>query len=586
MDGKTPRDTSLNDDEVLIRQTLEYFSYSELPTIGFLEKSSDRAIELINKGNEAFIKSPQSMSTVEIYTEALANVPNSNNELLARCYANRSAVLCNCKFYKDSLKDIDKALEVGYPDHLKSKLYARRAKNLSSIDPKMHKEIKKAVASARYWMEKIDNDADKNKIRNSLDDLKKNHNKTSINYDTDLNVPAIPLDNDKILRASSAIAFKYSKEFGRHIVATRDIEAGESLSMQKIYASTLLSDCCYTRCWNCSKQARSSVPCSKCTNVIFCDEICRDSAWNEYHDVECKVISAMPVKSITNIDIIGLRVTIKAYKEAGDLSSLKKNLKEIDSLTDPITRGFTESAFDETKYASVYTLNRRLSTLEERSIYCVKSAYILQYLAAVTEILGGKKFNNYQDFVNDELAVFLGALLFINMVITTQNAFKTLFMNRPDGYEECYYILMPLVCLYNHSCDENVIACVDRDISTVCAVDIIKKGQQLFINYGQPYLNSPTIARRQHLKNYFGFTCECIACVRNWGPGTKFPSYRDLSIPREIKNNLAGIEMKIIQLAINQKIFIHHNVQYPFRNFYKTLEKILITALNTYAQLT
>lgn len=159
-------------------------------------------------------------------------------------------------------------------------------------------------------------------------------------------------------------------------------------------------------------------------------------------------------------------------------------------------------------------------------------------------------------------------------------------MNRPDGYEECYYILMPLVCLYNHSCDENVIACVDRDISTVCAVDIIKKGQQLFINYGQPYLNSPTIARRQHLKNYFGFTCECIACVRNWGPGTKFPSYRDLSIPREIKNNLAGIEMKIIQLAINQKIFIHHNVQYPFRNFYKTLEKILITALNTYGKCT
>lgn len=95
-----------------------------------------------------------------------------------------------------------------------------------------------------------------------------------------------------------------------------------------------------------------------------------------------------------------------------------------------MTKGFTGNVYDETKYASVYTLKRGINTVPERS----KSSYIacrlLYTLVETTDMLGNKKYENFKDLANDDLAVFLGAIIFRNIEITGNN-----------GVNVCIFIL-------------------------------------------------------------------------------------------------------------------------------------------------
>lgn len=304
-------------------------------------KNVEIAAAHMDRGNAAFQEGNAWVSSLW-YTKAIVYA-TANSPDQARAYANRSAAFIQMALYDHCLLDIDRALKIGYPDNLKTKLYVRQAKSLIALDQKVSARVQESLANARVWSEQID-EVNREKVIRTLDSLNPESSPkcSNIIWNNDIFIPETPTDNPKILGASAAIKLKYTKKLGRHVVATRDLAAGETLAVQKAFVTIpMYGDCMclstdnifYDFCWNCAVRILSGVPCPQCVNVIYCNEQCRDKAWNEYHDIECPIINSMLVATTSTIAFITCRITIKAIKEAGTLQALKKKLKKINSNT-------------------------------------------------------------------------------------------------------------------------------------------------------------------------------------------------------------------------------------------------------------
>lgn len=292
-------------------------------------KSISRSVQLRDQANQIFITEPkfpgklQMDAIIETYTKSVAYAPTRSREL-SLAYANRSAALFKAKLYEDCLRDIERALQLDYPSKLKAKLFARKAQTLIILNSSVNSESKKALEEARHWLEKMDLTGNGRKIVEKT--LSNPEEMAGIEKPRKLlnderNLPQVPNDNPKIPGASSAIKFGYSKKFGKHIIAARDIKPGEVLFVERAYAAVVDIEKSYTHCENCLKQTWSAIPCDHCVEAIYCSEICRDSAWIDHHDIECQVIGL-----VRGTPRMSLRLVVKAVKEAGGLQALKDQL--------------------------------------------------------------------------------------------------------------------------------------------------------------------------------------------------------------------------------------------------------------------
>ncbi|XP_057331019.1 SET and MYND domain-containing protein 4-like [Microplitis mediator] len=532
-------------DENSIKKMIQHLIENDaLPSIKRESKNEETAKKKLEEGNKMISSAPLD-KLIEIYNEVIAYALPSS-ELLARGFANRSAALTNGGMYEDSSKDIERALEIGYPDNLKAKLYARKAKNLLALNSMMSSEVDDAITQANIWVEKMD-DNNRKRVKSSLDQLKikKSSKKPFKFWEINVFLPKIPDDNPKILRASGAIGIKNSETFGRHLVATKDIKAGETLWVHRSYAFTLMSEYRYRHCWNCSRYTWSSIPCNQCSNVIYCNEECRDTAWQNHHDVECPAITAILAQFGSSVEkcLLWVRLLVRALKEFEIIEALYDKVNEIESTRDPILKLFTGNVYDDTKYASVYSLFRSKSY--PMSIMGIERLIveILFLLSGTTEILFGKKIDDPTELMNNKWTTFIGNLICRHIEIVLTNSLKITSNDCQGNYVACGSYLAPLLDLCSHSCDYNIDSIRSRDIVAPIAVQPIKKGQQICITYGPNYWQSPAAERRQSIQKSFKFLCQCTACVNGWGPDYQpLPCVEQL--PDKITHELIIISLK------------------------------------------
>ncbi|XP_057330864.1 SET and MYND domain-containing protein 4-like [Microplitis mediator] len=531
-------------DKNLIKNTMHRMIEKKIfRTIKRESKNEETAKKKLEEGNKMISSAPLE-KLIEIYSEVIAYaLPGS--ELLARGFANRSAALTNGGMYEDSLKDIERAFEIEYPDNLKAKLYARKAKNLLALNSMMRSEVDDAITQANIWVEKMDDD-NKKRVKKSLEQMKtdKSFKKPVKFWESSEFFPKTPDDNPKILRASGSIDIKNSETFGRHIVATKDIKAGETLWVHRSYAFILKSEYRYRHCWNCARYTLSSVPCSQCSNVIYCNEKCRDIAWHEHHDVECPVITAVLALKICDEEkcFLWVRLLVKALKEFGTVTALYKKIKEINFIEDPISKLFTGNVYDDTKYASVYSLFRSKSNPVLTEVIAFKIVGIVFLLSGTTEILG-KRFDDPTELMNNKWAIFIGNLLFRHMEITQKNSIDMMSNNRQGNSIKCGLFLAPFQDLCSHSCDHSAHPLSTGDINAMIAVQPIKKGQQIYISYGPHYRKLPAVQRKQLIRMNFKFWCQCTACINDWGPNHRHLSCVD-QLPEKTTYELIKILWK------------------------------------------
>lgn len=299
------------------------------------KKNSEKSTELRKQGNEKYMSKSLTSSlcidALKLYTRSIAYAP-CTSELLALAYANRSAVLKKIHKYKECIQDIDRALALPYPNNLKNKLYLRKIECLSILK---HPKTEDAVKEAQNWLDRMSlDDVSHKKMNNMFISAKKisiSNTSKEQSIIKQSSLPKLNMCNNEVPCASNAITIKYNEKYGRHIVATRDINVGEIIAIEKPYSVIFNPNNLQTHCSNCLEVCWANIPCNYCTYAMYCSEECKASDWRKYHDIECKVFPYFFKMNFTQPYFFSVRLAIQAIRESNNIQHLREELKEVEN---------------------------------------------------------------------------------------------------------------------------------------------------------------------------------------------------------------------------------------------------------------
>lgn len=270
---------------------------------------------------------------IEYCTKSVAYA-KPNSQALISAYINRSSALYKSHLFDDCLVDIERIENTKLPDSQKIKILIRKAKccKILNYDEKIVGELNNEIHN---MCEKLSpkNPSEQLAIKYLNNPDSYTNKKPFKKMIFEENEGLIVNENSIIIGASDGIKISYSDDYGRHIVATREIKPGEGIIFNKPFARYLIKDAYYQFCSYCLKQTWSAVACKHCVYAVFCSDLCRDHAWEEYHDIECQIISLTNIREMDTIPMLGLKITIKAIKEAGGIEELEKNINKYDKIT-------------------------------------------------------------------------------------------------------------------------------------------------------------------------------------------------------------------------------------------------------------
>ncbi|XP_058808124.1 SET and MYND domain-containing protein 4-like [Phymastichus coffea] len=464
------------------------------------------------------------------FTESIAKAPSETEEI-SLAYNDRSKFLFHIRKYAESVKDIERALQITQIDSLKVELYCRKIECFVALGISVDKST---YLKTKMYLSKIDS-SDENQHK-----LKKLMKRAKQTMDQGQKDPQTKDPRELICTSSSAARLTHSQRYGRHLVATRDVKPGEIVCAERFYAVTRNPSEQYTYCSQCLNVSLTLVPCSQCDLNMYCSESCKAKSWARYHDVECALVT--PIMQICpDFDFscrLALKFFIMALKEAGSLKNLRAELTEIEACKDPCSRGMINGKFRSNTFKSVFSLSHpfRCEKLKYLTEKCVVS---LIAIAKYSKLLGQTfKFIDNRKMATSRDAVFLGGMLLKFSLIAYSNSIDYL-ENYTDVIVQNGQIhlkrmisasrgqaLAPVTSLINHSCNPNVnkLYTDDGKVIYYCILPITKDSQ-IFDSYCPPFYSTWSKDDRQkYLEDFYQFKCKCEACRKDW---TSAPRHND-----------------------------------------------------------
>ncbi|PBC27785.1 SET and MYND domain-containing protein 4 [Apis cerana] len=540
---------TLRTDEDRIMFTLNVMlEYNIIPQVCDNKKDAKESEKLREQGNKLFISTPLKNYTcveaLKLYTKSIAYAPYPS-EQLALAYANRSAVLIKLHKYKLCIQDIDRTLALAYPNNLRAKLYVRKVECLNALK---NPNIEDTIKEAQYWLEKIslDNRKKLNEKLKSIKNMLPSQKFKKEKFMKQAPLPKIKTHNIEVPCASDAITIKYNDKYGRHIVATRKINPGEVIAIEKPYSLILTPDNIHTHCSNCLEVSWANIPCEYCTYAMYCSEECKAMEWKKYHDIECTIFPSMLKMNFVKLDLFSLRLAIQAVREATSIQELKKELEEVDSCEDPRTKGFSKNGiFLSDKYRSLLGL---ITNTEKRSVQdlfrrSLDASFILYFLATCSNMFGNPLKKDLSVLIKNDNVIFIGGLILRHQQLIPSNIHSFSEECGLDAVERGI-AAMPFFSLINHSCNPNILRHSRSNCMIIYVMYPIKKGEQLYDNYGQHYAITPKEERQKELLKQYYFKCNCLACQEDWPLYYNLKSFKSLIKKKEDENKINHVLRK------------------------------------------
>ncbi|RXG60755.1 Histone-lysine N-methyltransferase SMYD3 [Armadillidium vulgare] len=350
--------------------------------------------------------------------------------------------------------------------------------------------------------------------------------------------------NKTLICATDAVEVKINEKTDIGLYATKDIDPGDVIIVEKPYVSALYRENIETRCINCFKRFKSSIPCDTCTRVWFCSEECLKEAKAGFHSSECKVLHLLYEKNIGRMAPLVFRILLRLTWE--NIKLFRKSRKIDTRLPDshPLHMNFDfEEKYSTDDYLKTYKLvtnaqKRNFGDLFERTLIAV-------YLNHCLKEVDFYKGNN----VSSDDEIFVASLILRHLQNSSCNALNNVEFFVKDNLDiiAVHYLgisIYPTISLINNSCNPNVFKYYVGKDSVVRATNIIRKGEQLLDNYSHSYETMRRESRRNILKNQYMFHCECIACEENWPIFEDNKVYMKLACPEEQCNQIVEFDGK------------------------------------------
>lgn len=262
---------------------------------------------------------------LELYTKSIAYaVPG--HEVACHGYSRRSALLMKLLVDghpEDAIKDVEQALECKGSEKMGHGLWLTIGNCYSDL-------AEESYIDAKIWLSKVPEE-NRRYYENKLKEYPTEHERYSYGIGVDIEhvVPELESRNSKYPCASDAIDVRYTKELGRHIAATRDIEVGEVLAIEEPYSKYINFENMYTHCSHCLRYTFRGIPCDNCISVIYCSQKCKSEAWEKSHDVYCTIYDLMLQYDESPYLAEPIRFLIEMTRSAGGLSELKEKLNDL-----------------------------------------------------------------------------------------------------------------------------------------------------------------------------------------------------------------------------------------------------------------
>lgn len=307
-------------------------------------KSSELSCDYRKSGNKLYTKKANDQSLEEIYilySKSLSYaLPDSEDLELA--FGNRSAVLQRMNKFEDSISDIDRALKIGKTKiDIKIKILCRKVECLAALGSIECKKVYKEIQSLLPYIDDQSNNNNNNStiisnVKKALEAVTNLSVQPSSNFKKAKEIP----EHMKILKEkenqnpSNTYTVNNDKISGKQLIATRDIEPGEIIVVEKPYVSCVKLSHFTNYCGHCFVKTWTSIPCDNCNWCMFCSEECKKLAFENYHDIECTVISFQPIcqSEIDFCDQLSVRSLIIGMRESGDIQKFINSLKTTDDL--------------------------------------------------------------------------------------------------------------------------------------------------------------------------------------------------------------------------------------------------------------
>ncbi|XP_030648940.1 protein-lysine N-methyltransferase SMYD4 [Chanos chanos] len=256
------------------------------------QKSPESAGRFREQGNRSF-KARDYAAAALLYSKGICHA-TKGTEQLALCYANRSAALFYLSLYKECLADICRALDEGYPGHLRHKLSERRTQCL-------------------------------NRLREQGRDPEVNGTENVL-VNTDFQTAQGEEGADAVSYVSPDVSVCLNPGKGRHLLARVEKPAGEVVLEDTAYSSVLIPGegrCTEgertkrtafgtedRHCHHCLSHSLNPIPCASCSYARYCGERCQREAWQQYHCWDCPIGSELLALGV--LAHLSLRVALKA----------------------------------------------------------------------------------------------------------------------------------------------------------------------------------------------------------------------------------------------------------------------------------
>ncbi|KAJ8675820.1 hypothetical protein QAD02_011606 [Eretmocerus hayati] len=517
------------------------YRFSKL--IPCISMKSSNAEELRFQGNDLFNKNGHDtcvhFAILEKYNQSIAFSP-LKSETLALAYGNKSAILEHIRQYKESILSIDRAVKITMSAPLKVKLHCRKAKCMMALGlPDFNKNLE----LAKFWLGKI---FAEEKIYKDLTDLI-NQTKTFIEKFESLKTDEKFAEmfgslttREEEPKVPSAVEIAYSEEFGKHLIASRDIKPGEILVMEKTFNSAPFTGLSYLYCWHCNSFLWDTIPCDGCALSLFCSEQCKTESWEKYHSIECKVVSTIFITyryissscstfMTTESSVFkspGMRIFFSALKQSEDVNKLQATLESFDNSEDR-EKILKKLPIDD--YRQFYALSSmvRGSDLDAIVKDCALCLIILAKSTSVFEKIFESSDFNVKKLLNNNDILFMGALLLKFCVVADFHGFPN--RRKPHCQREgnpcksigCGWISWSLdlksSLLIRRTCIPNAIRCMMKSNQMILySILPIKKGAQIFGSILNIFDGATKIQRQQVYEQQYGSPCDCRACTENW----------------------------------------------------------------------
>lgn len=411
--------------------------YNRMPNLLLCEKKSNsKSLQLRKKGNKFFEAKKYYQALVE-YNKSVCFAESS--EMTAIVYGNRSAVYYEMKLYSECLANIKLAFDTGIPDHIRPKLETRQANCLAE------RQLKK--------------DANEFDVE-PIPDIKLSH-------------PPHP----KVPFISNCLEMKVSPDKGRHIITNKDLKPGQIIAYENSFFNVLGYKLRYERCSYCMQEnGLSLIPCTTCTNALFCNKECLEMADKTFHRFECPIIDYL-LALFNKIHLSAIRVVIRAFQCFDSIDDLRQFVREFNENNANIfTFDNNIPAAENYKTVHVMSTNQHLRSNSDLFQRAVIAAVAYHQLMAATPF--GKMLKN------DDDRALLRELLMRHLQVSPMN-FHSLDTVLGGNKEFAYCTgAYPFLSMLNHSCVPNTHHVSFGTKTAVYVQRPIKKGQEVLTNYG------------------------------------------------------------------------------------------------------